>query len=137
MEYCQKNFDSGFIWLTDDNFGAGTRANDIADEIIKTGIQDDMTWFVQARCDDIVRNKEALPRLRKSGLNWVLLGVENSEPSTLDTFKKNITPSDAQEAVKLLKKNDIFAHVMLIIGQRKDTAEIDTKTARICNWFGA
>ena len=41
MEYCQKNFDSGFIWLTDDNFGAGTRANDIADEIIKTGIQDE------------------------------------------------------------------------------------------------
>jgi anaerobic magnesium-protoporphyrin IX monomethyl ester cyclase len=123
MEYCQKNFDSGFIWLTDDNFGAGTRANDIADEIIKTGIQDDMTWFVQARCDDIVRNKEALPKLRKSGLNWVLLGVENSEPSTLDTFKKNITPTDAQEAVKLLKKNDIFAHVMLIIGQRKDTVQ--------------
>lgn len=123
MEYCQKNFDSGFIWLTDDNFGAGTRANDIADEIIKTGIQDDMTWFVQARCDDIVKNKEALPRLRKSGLNWVLLGVENSEPSTLDTFKKNITPGDAQEAVKLLKKNDIFAHVMLIIGQRKDTVQ--------------
>jgi anaerobic magnesium-protoporphyrin IX monomethyl ester cyclase len=127
MEYCQKNFDSGFIWLTDDNFGAGTRANDIADEIIKTGIQDDMTWFVQARCDDIVRNKEALPRLRKSGLNWVLLGVENSEPSTLDAFKKNITPSDAQEAVKLLKKNDIFAHVMLIIGQRKDTAQMIQK----------
>ena len=123
MKYCQNNFDSGFIWLTDDNFGAGTRANEIADEIIKTGIQDDMTWFVQARCDDIVRNKEALPRLRKSGLNWVLLGVENSEPSTLGTFKKNITPSDAQEAVRLLKKNDIFAHVMLIIGQRKDTVQ--------------
>jgi anaerobic magnesium-protoporphyrin IX monomethyl ester cyclase len=123
IEYCHRNFDSGFIWLTDDNFGAGTRAGEIADEIIKTGVQEDITWFVQARCDDIIRNKEALPKLRKSGLNWVLLGVENSEPSTLETFKKNIRPSDAQIAVRLLKENDIFAQVMLIIGQRKDTLE--------------
>jgi anaerobic magnesium-protoporphyrin IX monomethyl ester cyclase len=123
MEYCTRNFDSSFIWLTDDNFGAGTRANDIADEIIKTGIQEDITWFVQARCDDIVRNREALPKLRKSGLNWVLVGVENSEPSTLDTFKKGIKPSDAETAIRLLKENDIFAHAMFIIGQRKDTLQ--------------
>ena len=123
MEYCTRNFDSSFVWLTDDNFGAGSRANDIADEIIKTGIQEDITWFVQARCDDISRNREALPKLRKSGLNWVLLGVENSEPSTLDAFRKAIKPSDAETAVKLLKENDIFAHAMFIIGQRKDTLQ--------------
>jgi len=123
MEFCHRNFGSKFIWLTDDNFGAGTRANDLADEIIKTGVSDDATWFVQARCDDVVRNKEALPKLRKSGLNWVLLGVENSEPSALNAFKKDITPEEAKTAVKLLKKNDIFAHVMLIIGGRKDTVE--------------
>ena len=133
MEFCHRNFDSRFIWLTDDNFGAGTRANDLADEIIKTGVSDDATWFVQARCDDIVRNKEALPKLRKSGLNWVLLGVENSEPSTLSAFKKDITPEEAKTAVKLLKENDIFAHVMLIIGGRKDTVESIRKQREFAN----
>jgi anaerobic magnesium-protoporphyrin IX monomethyl ester cyclase len=64
-----------------------------------------------------------LPKLRKSGLNWVLLGAENSETSTLETYKKNMRPSDAQIAVRLLKENDIFAQVMLIIGQRRDTLE--------------
>ena len=96
-----------------------------------------MTWFVQARCDDIVRNKEALPRLRKSGLNWVLMGVENSEPSTLDTFKKDITPGDAQEAVRLLKKNDIFRTCDANNRPEKGHGPIDTKTARICNRSGA
>jgi anaerobic magnesium-protoporphyrin IX monomethyl ester cyclase len=123
IAYCHRNFDSGFVWLTDDNFGAGTRANDVAEEIIKTGVQEHITWFVQSRCDDIIRNKEALPKLRKSGLNWVLLGVENAEPSTLNAFKKKIVPSDAREAVKILKQNDIFAHVMMIIGHRKDTVQ--------------
>jgi len=121
MEFCHQNFDSKFIWLTDDNLGAGNRIGTLADEIIKRKMPDDVTWFVQARCDDIIRNKNELPKLRKSGLIWVLLGVENSEQSVLDNFKKGITPNEAKEAVKLLKKNGIFAHAMLIIGNRKDT----------------
>jgi len=121
MEFCHRNFGSKFVWLTDDNFGAGTRASDLAEEIIKNGTADEKTWFVQARCDDIVRNKEVLPKLRKSGLTWVLLGVENTEPSTLEAFKKGITPEDARTAVRLLKENGIFAHAMFIIGGRKDT----------------
>ena len=133
IEFCYRNFGSRFVWLTDDNFGAGSRANDLAEEIIKRGITEDVTWFVQSRCDDIVRNKEALPKLRKSGLNWVLLGVENSEPSTLQTFKKGIRPQDAQEAVKLLKENDIFAHAMFIIGERKDTAQSIARLREFAN----
>jgi anaerobic magnesium-protoporphyrin IX monomethyl ester cyclase len=133
MKFCYENYGSRFIWLTDDNFGAGTRANDLADEIIKCGMTDGLSWFVQARCDDIIRNKEALPKLRKSGLNWVLLGVENSDPATLEDFKKGITPEDAKTAVKLLKENDIFAHAMLIIGGRKDTEQSIAKLQEFAN----
>ncbi len=123
MAFCSQNFGSKFIWLTDDNLGAGTRTSEIADEIVKRKMPDDVTWFVQARCDDIVRNRKVLPQLRRSGLNWVLLGVENSDPSTLESFRKGITLNDAKTAVKLLKENGIFAHTMFIIGNRKDTEE--------------
>ena len=121
MEYCSREFGSKMIWLTDDNFGAGQRPAEIADEIISKQLPDDVTWFVQARCDDIIRNKDLLPRLAKSGLNWVLLGVENSSPATLDYFKKGITPNDAKAAVRLLQDNGIFAHAMIIIGHHKET----------------
>ena len=80
-------------------------------------------WFMQARCDDVVKGKEFLPKLRKSGLRWVLLGVESPRQSTLEAFRKGVTAKDAVEAVKLLKKNDIFAHAMFMIGERKDTAK--------------
>jgi anaerobic magnesium-protoporphyrin IX monomethyl ester cyclase len=133
MEFCYRNFGSKFVWLTDDNFGAGTRANDLAEEIINNGTADEKTWFVQARCDDIVRNREVLPKLQKSGLNWVLLGVESTEPSTLETFKKGITPDEARTAVKLLKENGIFAHAMFIIGGRKDTAKSLEKLREFAN----
>jgi anaerobic magnesium-protoporphyrin IX monomethyl ester cyclase len=120
MAYVNHEFGSEMIWLTDDNFGTGQRPLEIAEEIIAKQVPD-VTWFVQARCDDIIRNRDILPRLAKSGLSWVLLGVENSNPATLEYFKKGITPNDAKTAVKLLQDNGIFAHAMVIIGNRKDT----------------
>ncbi|MFZ0965636.1 MAG: radical SAM protein [Candidatus Bathyarchaeia archaeon] len=123
MEFCYQNYGSRFIWLTDDNLGSGERVSEVADEILQREMADDLMWFVQARCDDIVRNEKSLPKLRKSGLRWVLLGVETPKQSTLESFKKGITPEDAKKAVELLKENDIAAHTMFIIGDRKDTAE--------------
>lgn len=123
MEFCLQNYGSKFLWLTDDNFGLGQRANELCDEIIKRGISEDIMWFVQARCDDIVKYKNLLPKMRKAGNYWVLLGVESHRESTLETFNKKYNPEDADTAVKLLKENDIFAHAMFIIGERKDSAE--------------
>lgn len=133
IEFCYSRYGSRFIWLTDDNLGAGPRIAELAEEILKRGISEDLSWFVQARCDDIVRNKEALPKLRKSGLQWVLVGVENSDPATLKTFRKGIRPEDAQEAVTLLKKNDIFAHTMFIIGERRDDAQSISRLRAFAN----
>ena len=123
MEFCYRDYGSRFIWLTDDNFRLGKRASDLADEIIKRQIADDLMWFTQVRCDDIVKNEELLPKMRKAGLRWVLLGVESPKQSTLESFKKGITAEDSKRAVKLLRENDIFAQAMLIIGERKDTAK--------------
>jgi anaerobic magnesium-protoporphyrin IX monomethyl ester cyclase len=132
MEFCYQRFGGRFVWLTDDNLGADNRARELADEISARRMPD-LEWFVQARCDDIIRNKNALPKMRASGLKWVLLGVENSEPSTLEDFRKGISPEDAKEAVRLLKKNDIFAHAMLIIGNRRDTRNSIARMRRFLN----
>ncbi len=133
MAFCHRQFGSKFIWLTDDNFGAGQRPADISEEIISRKLPEDVLWFVQARCDDIIRNKDVLPRLHKSGLNWVLLGVENSSSQTLDSFKKDIVPEDAKRAVRLLQDNGIFAHAMIIIGSRKDTRQSIAKLKDFVN----
>ncbi len=123
IEFCYQNYGSRFVWLTDDNFGAGKRASSLADELLKREIGDDLMWFAQSRCDDVVKNREFLPKMRKAGLHWIMVGVESPSHSTLEDFKKGISPEDAKKAVKLLEENDIFAHTMFIIGERKDTAE--------------
>jgi anaerobic magnesium-protoporphyrin IX monomethyl ester cyclase len=54
---------------------------------------------------------------------WVLTGIESHSSQTLDAFRKGISPSQAEEAIGLLKKNDIFAQATMIIGERKDSHE--------------
>ncbi len=123
FKFCYENYGSRFLWLTDDNFGLGKRTSDLTDELIRQGFADDLMWFMQVRCDDVVKHRNLLPKVRKSGLRWFLLGVESHSSSTLETFNKETSPQEAREAVKLLKKNDIFAQGMFIIGERKDSAE--------------
>ena len=123
IEFCYNNYDSRFIWLTDDNFGSGLRANNIADELLERGIKDDLMLFIQWRCDDIINNEKVLPKLRKAGLYWVMMGVESPKKSTLDRFRKGIAAEQATQSVRLLKDNDIFSHAMFVIGDRKDTKE--------------
>ncbi|NIM45699.1 MAG: radical SAM protein [Nitrososphaeria archaeon] len=123
MEFCHQKFGSTFLWLTDDNFGLGRRARDLCDEIIQRRLSDDLMWFIQARCDDVVEHQDILPKMRKAGNLWMLLGVESPSRGTLKSFNKHVDPEDAGRAVKLLKKNDIFAQTMFIIGEWKDSAE--------------
>ena len=122
FEFCYENYGSRFLWLTDDNHGLGKCANDLSQELVHRGFSDDIMWFMQVRCDDVVKHESVLPKMRKAGLRWVLLGVESHSSSTLDSFKKETSPEDARKAVKLLRDNDIFTQGMFIIGQRKDTA---------------
>lgn len=133
FEYCYNEFGSRFLWLTDDNFGLGKNANELCDEIMKRGIADDIMWFMQARCDDVIKYQDILPKMRKAGNRWMLMGIESGSVATLGSFKKDINPTDAEGAMKLLKENDIFAQATLIIGERKDSAESIAKLREFVN----
>jgi len=123
IEYCYNTFGSRFIWLTDDDFGPGSRADIFADELLKRHIGDDLMLFLQWRCDDVLRKREVLPKLRKAGLYWVMMGVQTPKDSTLASFRKEIQAEQATQSVKLLKDNGIFSHAMFVIGDRKDSVQ--------------
>ncbi len=123
MEYCLEKFDAEFLWLTDDNFAFGPRADDLFREVNARGLGDELYWFVQARVDDVARNRESIPEMRKAGNQWVLLGIESGDPETLSQYGKGTTPDQAHQAIRTLQENDIFAQGTFIIGNRSDTHE--------------
>jgi len=123
FELCIREFGAEFLWLTDDNFSLGPSARQLCDEIVRRGIAEDIMWFVQARCDDMVRHKDLLPKMRSAGNMWILTGAESGSEQTLRSVRKGIDPDQTADAVRLMKKNGIFAQTTFIIGHRNDTHE--------------
>jgi anaerobic magnesium-protoporphyrin IX monomethyl ester cyclase len=123
FEFLSKNFGAEFLWLTDDNFPLGPFADKLCDQIAGHGIAEDVMWFVQARCDDVVRHRNLLPKMRSAGNMWILTGAESGSEETLRNVKKGITPDQTGDAVRLMKKSGIFAQATFIIGHRDDTHE--------------
>jgi anaerobic magnesium-protoporphyrin IX monomethyl ester cyclase len=123
IEFLHTEYGAEFFWLTDDNFPLGPRVEHFCHELISRGISEDIMWFVQARSDDIVNQKKFLEKMRSAGNMWILTGAESGSESTLASMRKNISPEQTREAVRLMRRNDIFAQTTFIIGQREDTRE--------------
>ena len=138
FEHLNREYGTKFIWLADDNFGMhdNSRIHELCEELGKRGITDEVTWFAQARCDDIVRNQALLPKLRKAGNIWMLVGFENPDPSTLERFRRTgITPTRAKEAADLMKQNEILCQATFIIGEREDSHESIKKLRDYVDWL--
>ncbi|MCW4054573.1 MAG: B12-binding domain-containing radical SAM protein [Candidatus Bathyarchaeota archaeon] len=123
IEFLYNNYGSKLLWLTDDNFGLGQRMENLCDELIKRRFSDDISCFMQARCDDVVQNQHLLTKMNRAGINWLLLGVESNSQRNLESFRKGTKPEDAVTAVRALKQNGIFCQATCIIGDRRDTHE--------------
>jgi anaerobic magnesium-protoporphyrin IX monomethyl ester cyclase len=123
MEHIYERYGAGFIWLTDDNFEYGKRGKALWSELRERKFSKDISWFFQARTDDISSNPETVEGLREVGNTWILMGIESGSPEALRGYKKGIKAGDASKAVRTLKKNDIFAQGMFVIGARHDTVE--------------
>ena len=123
IEYLYENYGSRLLWLTDDNFGLGKRMEELCNELIKRRFSEDITCFMQARCDDVVTNQHILSKMNRAGINWLLLGVESHSKNNLESYRKGTKPEDAVNAVRLLKQNSIFCQTTCIIGERKDSPE--------------
>jgi anaerobic magnesium-protoporphyrin IX monomethyl ester cyclase len=124
IEILHKEYGSRFFWLTDDNLNLGHWTSELCDEIIKRGLSDKVTWFTQARSDAIVSNRNLLPKMRKAGNTWILVGFDTPHTQALEGFRRyGIDESSSKEAVALLRSNDIFSQGTFIIGERNDTRE--------------
>jgi len=134
IEQIYNEYGSTFFWFTDDYFTLDERTNKICELIIEKKL--DISWFCQARCDDIVQNKELIPKLSKSGNIWMLLGFDTPNPETLKEFRRTgINKSVAKETVTTLRQNQIFSQGTFIIGNRSDTKESIQVLREYADWL--
>ncbi|MFA4964704.1 MAG: radical SAM protein [Thermoleophilia bacterium] len=108
------------IFFYDDNFAANKkRLKRLLQMMIDEGIV--VRWGAQVRTD-VVRDPELLDLMRRSGADFVALGLESVNQATLDGFEKSQTVEDIELAIKVLHEYGIRSHGMFVLGADTDTA---------------
>lgn len=84
----------------------------IADAIERAGIR--KRFYIETRCDVLIRNQEVFARWAKLGLAYMFLGLESLDASQLDLFRKRVTPNQNFEALEIARKLKIDVAINLI-----------------------
>lgn len=133
MEWMYNTFRSRFFWFTDDNFCGGRPRliEELCNEMFSRGLNgDDIEWFSQMRVDSILKVGDGLTKMNRAGNYWQLVGGESPFPNVLDEFKKEQKGEQTVNAIKLLKKNNILAQLMIMLGHEDETRESIQKTMK-------
>ncbi len=84
----------------------------IADELEKRGVK--KRYYLETRCDVLIKNQEVFARWAKMGLSYMFLGLESLDADQLKQFRKRITPNQNFEALEVARKLGIQVAINLI-----------------------
>lgn len=96
----------------------------LCEGILKNKIN--MTWS----CNAIVKfiDPDVLRLMKKAGCHHICYGVESAAPQILKNINKNITPQDAEKAIKLTKRAGITCRASFMFGNPGETKETMRQT---------
>jgi hopanoid C-3 methylase HpnR len=90
----------------------------IADEVEKRNIR--KRYFMETRCDTLIRNAEVFARWRKLGLRYLFLGLEALDDEGLESFRKKVTLSENLRALEIARTLDVIVALNLIVAPQWD-----------------
>jgi anaerobic magnesium-protoporphyrin IX monomethyl ester cyclase len=129
LEYVVRDLGYSAVAFVDDNLtGSPERMHEICDGILKNGL--DVQWWCFCRVDTIVRHPRMIRHMSEAGAYSIFIGVETASCRVLDRFHKGINPDQAEEAVRILKRNGIEVWASYILGAPEESREDIRSTIR-------
>ncbi len=131
IEILVKKYNVGFFILADEEPTINKQKFvSLCQELIDRKL--DVTWGINTRVTDIMRDEDLLPFFRKAGLVHVSLGTEAASQMNLNRFRKETTIEENKYAIKLLQKNGIVAEAQFVMGLEHETPETIEETYQLC-----
>ncbi len=90
----------------------------------------DLWWWCLSRIDLLLRNEEMVKQMVRAGGKAVFIGVESSNPKTLNELKKGIEVEEIVQTVEMLKRNGVEMHASYILGGLHDDVKTIHDTIR-------
>jgi anaerobic magnesium-protoporphyrin IX monomethyl ester cyclase len=118
------------VWFGDDCFNVdGDHMAAICEGILRRGI--DVNWYYEGRADMVVKHRDLLPLARRAGNRMVQIGIEASNDEQRDELNKQLRTETVEQAVRLLRENDIVCQGMLICGLPDDSPRTFNEKVRL------
>ncbi|MFQ5891179.1 MAG: B12-binding domain-containing radical SAM protein [Candidatus Methanofastidiosia archaeon] len=122
MELVNRKYKRKSVWFGDDCFNVDyNHIKGICEQIQERDL--DVQWFYQGRADFLIKHKDLLPLMRKTGNIMTQIGIEASTDEELNRMDKGITTDQVREAVNLMKEHDIISQGLIIVGTFDDTTD--------------
>ncbi|HWF79237.1 MAG TPA: hopanoid C-3 methylase HpnR [Streptosporangiaceae bacterium] len=109
------------VFVVDDvAFIKPEEGHQIADLIERRGIRKE--YYLETRCDVLLRNEEIFRRWKHLGLNYMFLGLEALDEEGLKAFRKRTTPAVNNKALEVARSIGLSVAINIIADPDWDEA---------------
>ena len=109
------------VFIVDDvAFIKAEEGDEIANQLERRGIR--KQYYLETRCDVLIRNEEVFRRWRRLGLNYMFLGLEALDEEGLKAFRKRSTPKVNNKALEIARSMGLSVAINIIADPDWDEA---------------
>jgi anaerobic magnesium-protoporphyrin IX monomethyl ester cyclase len=120
LAYLHKTFGVNVFLVTDEY---PTRNRERWEALLDAVIARELPIYliIETRPPDIIRDRDILWKYRKAGIVHISIGIEATNQTTLDYFKKDMDVDAAKQALTLLREHGIVSETSFILGFPDET----------------
>jgi hopanoid C-3 methylase len=109
------------VFIVDDvAFIKAEQGDEIARQLERRRIRKD--YYLETRCDVLLRNEEVFRRWKRLGLNYMFLGLEALDEEGLTAFRKRTTPKINNKALEVARSIGLSVAINIIADPDWDEA---------------
>jgi hopanoid C-3 methylase len=109
------------VFIVDDvAFIKAEEGDEIARQLERRKIRKD--YYLETRCDVLLRNEEVFRRWKRLGLNYMFLGLEALDEEGLTAFRKRTTPTVNNKALEVARSIGLSVAINIIADPDWDEA---------------
>ena len=128
IQHYRRTHPKASMFFYDDNFAADKkRTKRLLELMLKNNIR--LPWTAQSRLD-VVKDRELLELMHRSGCRVLYIGLESVNPQTLLEYKKRQTVEEMEEAIRTLHQHKIKIHGMFVLGGEQDDGDTVMQTVK-------
>lgn len=92
-------------------------------------------FLMETRVEDILRDRQILPKYRRAGIIHIYIGTEATDQQTLDLMNKEIKVEQSEEAIALINQNGMISETSFVLGLPHETKSSVQRTLKLARRY--